>query len=94
MDLEFSWDDDKAERNRRKHDVSFEEAKSVFRDPFAVVVADPRHSRLEDRWLIVGWSVTARPLTVTFTWRGVAIRIISARMATRHERREIDRRRP
>lgn len=84
--LKFEWDDAKAESNEQKHGVSFEEAASVFGDPLALTFSDPDHSLGEKRWLTFGVSCTDRLLLVAHAERGRAIRIISARKATRHER--------
>ena len=84
--LKFEWDDAKAQANLAKHGVSFEEAASVFGDPLALTFSDPDHSRGEKRWLTFGVSHTGRLLVIAHTERGRAIRIISARKATRHER--------
>lgn len=84
--LKFEWDETKAESNEQKHGVSFEEAASVFGDPLALTFSDPDHSLGEKRWLTFGVSCTDRLLLVAHAERGRAIRIISARKATRHER--------
>lgn len=84
--LKFEWDEAKAESNEQKHGVSFEEAASVFGDPLALTFSDPDHSLGEKRWLTFGVSCTDRLLLVAHAERGRAIRIISARKATRHER--------
>jgi len=84
--LKFEWDDAKAQVNLAKHGVSFEEAASVFGDPLALTFPDPDHSLGEKRWLTFGVSQSGRLLVVAHTERGRAIRIISARKATRHER--------
>jgi uncharacterized DUF497 family protein len=86
MGLLFWWDPRKAERNRRIHGITFEEARTVFGDPLAVTIADPDHSADEQRELTVGWSDRHRVLLVVHTERRGTTRIISARMATRHER--------
>lgn len=82
----FEWDSRKAEANRRKHGVAFEEASAVFADPLARIFDDPDHSLREQREIIVGRSSKARLLLVAFTERGDRVRIISARPATRRER--------
>lgn len=84
--LKFEWDDAKAQVNLAKHGVSFEEAASVFGNPLALTFPDPDHSVGEKRWLTFGVSQSDRLLVVAHTDRGRAIRIISARKATRHER--------
>ena len=86
MKQRFEWDDVKAVLNLRKHRVSFEESASVFADPLAYTFADPDHSADEERMLPFGYSHTGVLLAVIHTERGRAIRIISARRATRHER--------
>ena len=86
--IEFEWDLSKARSNRRKHGVSFEEAKSVFYDEFAIQFYDDANSDLEeDRFLMLGISNNSRLLLVCHCGRGEGeiIRIISARPATRNE---------
>ena len=85
--MEFDNDPVKATINLKKHKVSFEEAASVFGDPTAYTFADPDHSIGEERWLMFGLSRMARVLAVIFTHRRGTYRIISARLATRHERK-------
>ena len=84
--MQFEWDRGKAAANRRKHGVSFEEATEVFADPNAAILADPDHSVLEHREIIVGrWQ--NQLLVISFTERQDIIRIISARRATPRERK-------
>ena len=90
MSLSFEWNLSKAAGNLAKHGVSFEEASSVFGDPLARIVSDPRHSDDEERWVILGLSNLHRLLAVMFTERGVAIRIISARRAASRERKSYE----
>ncbi len=85
--MEFEIDPAKAAQNLKKHKVSFEEAASVFGDPMAYTFADPDHSIGEERWLMFGVSQTARLLTLIYTCRRGKYRIISARLATKHERK-------
>jgi len=85
--MEFEIDPAKATRNLKKHKVSFEEAASVFGDSMAYTFADPDHSVGEERWLMFGLSRMGRILAVIFTHRRTKYRIISARLATRHERK-------
>ena len=85
--MEFENDPVKATINLKKHRVSFEEAGSVFGDPMAYMFADPDHSLGEERWLMFGLTRMARVLAVIFTHRHGKYRIISARLATRHERK-------
>jgi uncharacterized DUF497 family protein len=87
MGLLFEWDEEKNERNVRKHGVTFEEACTIFGDPLSVTIDDPSHSVRELRWVTLGNSAKRRLLVVVHTDRGGSIRIISARMATRHERK-------
>ncbi|HVZ85136.1 MAG TPA: BrnT family toxin [Terracidiphilus sp.] len=82
----FEWDDAKAEINLRKHGVDFEEAKTVFEDPLALIIPDELHSEDEHRAIVLGMSLLARVLLVVHTERGERIRIISARRATPSER--------
>lgn len=89
-DVTFEWDEAKAEANLAKHGVSFEEAASVFDDPMFLVFADPDHSRTEQRFLILGESGETRLLVVSYTERGESVRIISAREATKAERRDYE----
>jgi uncharacterized DUF497 family protein len=88
--MDFEWDDAKAESNERKHGVSFTEAMTIFADPLSVTGYDPRHADGEDRFLTMGTSVAGRLLVVSHTDRGDAVRIISARVATRRERKDYE----
>ena len=90
MDLTFEWDEDKARENLRKHKVSFDEAKTVFLDPFSVTIPDPDHSIDEERFVDIGTSVNGRVLVVVYTERGANIRLISCRKATSSERRKYE----
>ena len=85
--MEFEHDPFKAAFNLKKHKISFEEGASVFGDPVAYTFADPDHSIGEERWLMFGLSRMARVLCVIFTHRRGKYRIISARLATRYERK-------
>lgn len=85
--MEFEWDPEKAVRNLAKHGVSFHEAASVFADPMAITYPDPDHSDDEERFLTFGHSNEGRLLVVSHTDRGERTRIISARRATRRERK-------
>lgn len=86
----YEWDGEKARANRRKHGVSFDEATTVFEDRLGRIVDDPRHSIEEDRYVLLGLSRRDRLFAVMFTERGETIRIISARRATRQERRDYE----
>lgn len=85
--IKFEWDPSKAATNLRKHQISFEEAKSVFYDEFAVQFLDEENSSEEDRFLMLGLSSGAKLLIVCHCERehGEVIRIISARKATKRE---------
>ncbi len=87
MSLTFKWDADKARTNERKHGVSFDEAATIFGDPLSVVIPDPDHSEDEDRFILMGSTYLGRVLVVVHTDRVDNIRIISARLATKNERR-------
>lgn len=90
MGLAFEWDESKATVNKRKHGVGFEEVSTVFADPLAATIYDPLHSEDEDRYVTLGESQRRRLLVVVFTDRGDRIRIISARAATRGERKDYE----
>ena len=85
--MHFEWDPEKARANLAKHGVSFEEAMRAFLDPLSVTILDPDHTEGEDRFVLIGQSPTGRLLVVVHTDRGDAVRLISARRATRRERR-------
>ena len=84
--LRFEWDAPKSTANLRKHGVSFEEAATVFGDPLALTFADPDHSVREARFITLGQSHQDLLMVVAHVERGMTIRIISARKATKHER--------
>ena len=88
-EIRFEWDSTKNEYNIKKHDVSFEEASTVFYDPEALLIPDPDHSTVEERFVIMGYSHRLRMLVVCHCYRGEdeIIRIISARKATNAERK-------
>ena len=88
--MRFEWDQRKAASNRAKHGISFEEAATVFGDPLGRIVDDPRHSGGEERYVLLGHSQGQRLVAVMFTELGEAVRIISARKATRRERRDYE----
>jgi uncharacterized protein len=85
--MRFEWDRRKATANLKKHGVSFPEAATVFGDPLSWTFRDPDHSHDEDRFLIFGTSRLGALLVVAHTERSGAIRLISARKATRRERK-------
>ena len=84
--MRFEWNASKAAANLRKHKVSFDEAASMFFDPLSVTGDDPDHSIEERRFVTFGVSASGRVLVVSHMDRGDAIRIITARLATRAER--------
>lgn len=84
----FEWDPKKAKANLRKHGVSFEEAATVFLDPSAMTFTDPDHSEEEDREITIGLTTKQRLVFVSHCGRGDRSRIISARQATRKERKQ------
>ena len=88
MALRFVWDPQKAAANLRKHGVAFEEASTAFADPLSVTIPDPYHSEEELRFLLIGRSARQRVLVVIHAERKESeIRLISARPASRRERR-------
>jgi uncharacterized protein len=88
--MDFEWDDDKAASNERKHGVPFTEAMTVFADPLSLTGFDPGHSDDEDRFITMGTSEAGRLLIVSHTDRGDKVRLISAREASRRERRDYE----
>jgi uncharacterized DUF497 family protein len=93
MRFEFDWDPAKAESNRTKHRVSFEEAMAVFRDPLSLSRLDEDHGAIEERWVTLGQSDEGRLLVVVHTYVEIdagrtAIRIVSARRPTKRETRQ------
>ncbi len=89
-DVEIDWDEDKNDRNKRRRQISFEEAATVFNDPLALISPDDAHSFGERRFHIIGESTLRQILVVTYTERGDTIRIISARIPTRRELRDYE----
>jgi len=90
MNSVFRWDAKKARSNVLKHGVTFEEAATVFPDTLSVTVSDPLHSTEESRFVTIGRSDRSRTLVVVHSDFEDAIRIISARLATRRERRNYE----
>ena len=88
--IEFEWDENKNEINKKKHKISFEEAKTVFYDEEALLIDDPEHSWEEERFIILGLSKKANLLVVCHCYRvsETVIRIISARKATKSESKQ------
>lgn len=85
--MEFEWDPNKAARNLKKHKVSFQEAATIFNDLLSMTFIDPDHSIEENRYITIGLSHSRRLVIMSHTNRGDRIRIISAREATRKERK-------
>jgi len=85
MGVDYQWDREKARVNLKKHGVDFADAVGVFEDPLALTIDDPG-SPEEPRWITLGVDFGGRPLVVVYTYRGAAIRLISARKATKKER--------
>jgi uncharacterized DUF497 family protein len=93
MALLFEWDPRKARKNLRAHRVSFEEATTKFDDELSLTVPDPDHSIAEERFVLLGRTNRGRLVVVAFTERGTDIpivRLISARLADRGERRDYE----
>ncbi len=88
--LIFEWDTEKAKKSIQNHKVSFDEASTVFSDPLSLTIHDPLHSEDEDRFVIIGNSYNNRVLLVVHVERGDRIRIISARKATRKEKKQYE----
>jgi hypothetical protein len=91
MSLQFEWDSKKATSNLKKHKVSFDEASTVFDDPLAFIFDDEDHSKDERLEIIIGHSILNRLVLVCFTERTEdLVRIISARLATKKERKDYE----
>lgn len=88
--MNVEWDSDKARRNLQKHGVSFDEASTAFGDPLSVTIDDPDHSAGEHRLLLLGETLTGKLVVIAHLDDGETIRIISARLAERHERRDYE----
>ena len=87
--IRFEWDENKNIANRKKHNISFEEAQTAFYDDNALLIDDPDHSEEEERFILLGFSFRANLLVVCHCYRQSesVIRIISARKATKNEER-------
>ena len=88
--MDFEWDKNKAEANLSRHEVPFDEAKTVFDDPLYIDFYDPDHSDEEERYIVIGKSQQHRILIVSYTERNNKVRLISARKATRKEREDYE----
>ncbi len=86
--MTYQWDSDKAATNLRKHGIDFADAVSVFSDDLAITISDERFD--EERFITVGIDAFGRVLVVVYTWRDNEIRLISARKATRNERKQYE----
>jgi len=84
---EFEWDEEKARSNLKKHDVSFDEAATIFNDPRIATISDPDHSQDEERYVSIGKSAIMSLLSVIHTYRKERTRLISARKATKAEKK-------
>ncbi|MGH9890871.1 MAG: BrnT family toxin [bacterium] len=90
--VDFEWDEEKAEENKRKHGVDFADAVPVLSDEMAVTIPDEASDE-EDRSVTLGTDALGRILVVAYMWRGERIRLISARKATRREREQYEEKR-
>ena len=88
--LLFEWDPKKAKENLETHGVSFDEASTAFRDTLSLAIYDPLHSEQEDRFVLIGSSHRNRLLVIVHTERGDNIRLISARKASKKERKQYE----
>lgn len=86
--MTYQWDSDKAAANLRKHGIDFADAVSVFSDDLAITISDERFD--EERFITIGIDAFGRVLVVVYTWRDNETRLISARKATRHERKQYE----
>ena len=86
----YEWDAEKARANQRKHGISFDEAATVFLDPLALTFPDPNYSAGEEREITIGYSARHQVVFVSHCQRGDRVRIISARKATRGERKQYE----
>jgi uncharacterized protein len=91
--MKFEWDESKRISNLEKHGISFEEAKTIFDNPLAVIFDAPYHSIGEIREIIIGHFSQDQLLVVAFTERSGVIRIVSARLANRREANDYERNR-
>jgi uncharacterized DUF497 family protein len=86
--MKYQWDKNKAKSNLQKHGIELADAVSVFSDNLAITIPDNRFD--EDRFVTIGMDAFGRILVVVFTWRGEDIRLISARLAERRERKQYE----
>ena len=90
IELKFIWDNDKALKNLKKHSVSFEDATTVFTGPLSLTISDVLHSHDEERFIIIGQSIENKMIVVIHTDLWDTIRIMSARLATKRERKNYE----
>ena len=90
MGMSFQWDPDKAEANFRKHGVRFAESLLVFEDDYSITITDDDSDPHERRFVSLGTGAKGRVLVVVYSYRDADIRIISARVAEPHERRQYE----
>ena len=86
--MKYQWDKTKAASNLKKHGIEFADAVSVFSDELAITIPDNRFD--EERFVTIGTDVFGRILVIVFTWRSEDIRLISARLAERRERKQYE----
>ena len=86
--MNYEWDPEKANSNHSKHGIDFADTVSVLSDEFAMTISDTHAN--EERFISIGMDALGRLLVVVYTWRGDTIRLISARKATRHERKQYE----
>lgn len=90
MSLRFGWDTRKAQSNKKKHGITFEEASTIFGDPLSITIHDPAHSIGEDRFITIGTSINDKLIVVVHADHDDIIRIISARRAIRGEKKQYE----
>lgn len=90
MILRFEWNGRKAQLNKRRHGITFEEASTIFGDALSLTIPDPAHSIGEERFITIGTSIKGRLIVVVHTDRYDIIRIISARKATKNEKKQYE----
>ncbi len=90
LNMAVAWDPEKARQNLRKHGVRFADAILVLEDPYAVTISDHESEPSEMRWVTLGADAQGRVLVVVYTYRGEDVRLISARLAEPHERKEYE----
>ena len=88
--MNYEWDPDKDAANRQQHGLSFDEASTAFFDPLSSTIGDPRHSDDEFRFVLIGLTFAGGLVVVSHVDRGDSVRLISARLAKRRERRTFE----